>query len=499
MKKEILRLEHLNCWMQNRNLLKDVSLNLFSHEIFGVLGLADAGKTLLADYLTGKRSIDSGCVYFCDEKIENCENLAGKQLGVTHITKDTMLIEEMTIAQNFYLAVKRSSRFFYSKRKAETFAQTCLNDLHVDISAKEKVGNLDKCHQHIIAMCIAFHCHSRLIIVDDVMAGYSSWDIIDFQKFLTNLSHHDIAVMVMTHSIEYAMMLSDRIAILKDGSNIKVVEKEYFNKNIMSKILLDTSEYHEKVKLSCKTEEENVNLLLPTVKKKVIHLEVPKGSITGIFDPDNIICDVLNEMRYGPLSDSLYFLENQTFGKLKSVKEALEQRIVILFEDYFFTTIFKNISLMENIELFSMKRLSRGFCGYISRRRENVFLKDCRFFMKKHQWDNMGLKTGNAVERQKILLERLRMFNPRMVICIKSISHLDPALLNMTFSSFRDLAQSGSDVFVLCNDYVAFSRQFDTVFVVRNDKIETKLDQQQLSNTDMIVKYLVSASESVQK
>ena len=497
MKKEILRLEHLNCSMQNRDLLKDVSLNLYAHEIFGILGLADAGKTLLADYLTGKRSIDSGCVYYNDVKIRHCENLAGKGLGVTHITKDTMLIEELTIAQNFYLAVKESSRILYSKRQATAFAQTCLNDLHVEISAGEKAGNLNKCHQHIISMCIAYHCHSPLIIVDDAMAGYAPQDILDFQKFLMNLSRQDIAVMVMTHNVEYATLLSDRIAILKDGRNIKVIEKEYFHKNMISKILLDSPNFSEGTIPVREKKKGKVNLLLPSVNHRRIMFEMDRGSIAGVFDPDNILCDALNVLRYENLESPVCFSEDENFEKLSSLEEALEQRVVILFEDYFFTTIFKNLSLKENIELFSLGRLSRGICGYISRRREEVFLKDSRCCQENLRWKKVSLTAGNSIERQKILLERLRMFNPRLVICIKAISHLDPVLLNMTLSSFQELAQSGSGVFVLCNDYAAFSRQFDMAFIVRNDKIETILDQQQLVNTDMIAKYLVSTSESV--
>jgi len=495
MKKEILRLEHLNYSTQNRHLLKDLSLNVYEHEIFGILGLADAGKTLLADYLTEKRSIDSGRIFYNDIKINNCVNLNGKGLGITHITNDTKLISELTIAKNFYIAIKDSSRITYTKRKAVTFAQSCLNDLNISISAEKKAGSLNKCHQHIIAMCIAYHCHSKLIIVDDAMAGYSPQDIIEFQKFLNNLCRHNIAIMIMTHSIEYATMLSDRIAILKNGRNIKVIEKGYFDKNVISKILLGTSLSSFEYRKKAAKQPAHSTVSIYSVDHKEFVFEARKGSVVGIFDPDNILCDSLDVMKYETLKNPVVYTADGNSKKLYSIEQALRCRTAIIFEDYFTTMIYKNVDLKNNIGLLSFEKLSSGVFGYISKRREAVFLRDSEYYSENSDRNRFGFGMKNSIDRQKILLERLKMFNPELILCVKALSHLDPVLINMTFSSFHMMAECGAAVIVMSNDYSAFSRQFNRVSVVRNGRVEATLSQDELLNTDYVAKYLIAASE----
>ncbi len=85
--KEILRLEHIDCIVSGKHLLSDLSLNVYEHEALCILGMKNAGKTLLVDYLTGEASIAGGQVYFNDVKIENPVNLKHKNMAVSRITK----------------------------------------------------------------------------------------------------------------------------------------------------------------------------------------------------------------------------------------------------------------------------------------------------------------------------------------------------------------------------------------------------------------------------
>lgn len=496
MKKEILRLEHLYYGQADRYLLEDLSLNIFNHEIFGVLGLVDAGKTLLADYLMGKRRINSGRMYYNETEVKNCEDLSNKNLKITHITNDTTLISDFTIADNFYIAISQYSKVTYSKSKARVFANSCLNDLSINISPDTKAGDLNKCHQHIVAMCIAFYCHSKLIIVDDAMAGYSPQDIIDFQMFLNNLRKRDLAIMIMTHSIEYATLLSDRVAILKNGRNIKVIDKLNFDNEIITEILLNAPVEAEEAHIPQKSAGK-VNLFVSSVEDNKFNFEVPAKSVVGIFDPGNSICNFIDIIRRESLKESIGVYSNKGFRSFDTIFEALKERVVIIFENYFNVTLFENVDLKDNIEVFAFDKLARGPFGYISKKRENVFLRDSKYYAKNKNAEKIRGKKKNAVERQKILLERMKMANPEMVISVKPFSHLDPELINMTFSCFKEMADSGTTIFVLSNDYSAFYKQFDKVFVVRNGEIEAVLEKEELKNTERIASYLVSFSSGI--
>lgn len=497
MKKEILRLEHLNYSIQGTKLMHDLSLNVFEHEIFGLLGLVDAGKTLLADYLTGEKSIDGGRVYFNDVEIKNCRDLSRTRLDIAHITNEKILIQELTIAQNFYISVKNSSRIIYTKKQAVRFARSCLNDLEVNISADTPVRELNRCHQHIIAMCIAFYCHSRLIIVDDAMAGYSPQDIQDFRKFLNNLRRRNIAIMIMSNSIEYATILSDRIAVLKDGHCAKVIERSRFDKNTISQILLGTryDEYEEPP--TKKTgERKKIWLAVPGSSGKELVFEAEKGSVVSVFDPEDALYGAFVSLRDDKSPMPISYSSGSKTKRLYSVSRALRERTAIIFEDYF-NMLFRDSSVRNNIELFSMDRLAKGPLGYISKRREQIFLKDSEYYSGYGERKRADGHMMSMAECQEILLERLRMFNPELLISVNLFFHLDPALINNSLSCFCEMAKSGTTVFVFDNGYSAFLRQFDTAFVVRGGVIESRLSRDDVKNTDVITKYLTQGYSGI--
>lgn len=497
MKKEILRLEHIDCIVSGKHLLSDLSLNVYEHEALCILGMKNAGKTLLVDYLTGEASIAGGQVYFNDVKIENPANLKHKNMAVSRITKDTYLITNLSIATNFYIALEESARLIYSKSKAHALAQACLNDFNIKISAETRVDTLNKCHQHIVAMCIAFFRRSKLIIVDDAMAGYSAQDIADFQEFLDILKRRDLAVVLMTHNIEYATMLSDRLVVLKDGSNIKTLTNSQFNKNLITRALLDAPEQPLYRKKNTEYNKIAITLSLYANDEQLFKFETTKGTIVSIFDPYNLLCNSLEQYKYGDAENPVIHSVNGREQEFRSVDQAIRQQTILIFEDYFTDGLFENSNLTTNIEFFSFERLAVGPVGYMSKRRESVLLKDSSFYRNRNENRHSLFGREKALYQHDILLERLRMFSPEIIICIKSLSVLDPYLINMTLNCFRDLAERGTSVFILNNDYSAFSKVFDKVYVIRESKIEAVLTSEELQNTDLIAKYLITSSSGI--
>jgi ABC-2 type transport system ATP-binding protein len=205
----MLEIHHLCKAYGKRQVLNNLSLQIPSGEVYGLIGSNGAGKTTTINILCNLLQFDSGKV-----EIAGCKISAETKRMIGVVPQENLMYKNLTCAENlnFFARIYGLSGAERKQRVRE-----CLILVNLLDRANSVVENLSGGMQRRLSMALALVHHPKLVILDepttglDVEARYEIWELI------RNLQQQQITVLLTTHLLEEAERLCQRIGILKNG------------------------------------------------------------------------------------------------------------------------------------------------------------------------------------------------------------------------------------------------------------------------------------------
>jgi ABC-2 type transport system ATP-binding protein len=205
----MLEINHLCKAYGKRQVLNNLSLQIPSGEVYGLIGSNGAGKTTTINILCNLLQFDSGTV-----EIAGCKISAETKKLIGVVPQENLMYKNLTCAENlnFFARIYGLSGAERKQRVRE-----CLILVNLLDRANSVVENLSGGMQRRLSMALALVHHPKLVILDepttglDVEARYEIWELI------RNLQQQQITVLLTTHLLEEAERLCQRIGILKNG------------------------------------------------------------------------------------------------------------------------------------------------------------------------------------------------------------------------------------------------------------------------------------------
>lgn len=208
----MLIVKNLNKSYKNRSVLRDLSIEINTGEIYGLLGANGAGKTTTINIICHLLKADSGLVEINGQPVSEKTK---KWIGVA--PQENLLYKSLTCAENlnFYAKIYGLNASRRRRQVAESLAAVNLTD-----RASSLVGTLSGGMQRRMNIAIALVHQPKLLILDepttglDIEARYEIWNLIQFLK------ERGITILLTTHLLDEAQRLCQRIGILKGGQLI---------------------------------------------------------------------------------------------------------------------------------------------------------------------------------------------------------------------------------------------------------------------------------------
>lgn len=233
--REILRVVGLSKRFDNTEVLSSVSFSLREREILGVIGPSGSGKTTLLKCLDLLETIDAGRIEF-----HGPHNLAMTANGLTGLQEtkeldssiyehkinalrqDVGLVfqgfnlwEDRTVLGNLILApmVVRGSGRLESESKAEELCRQfgLADKLHA------KVWQLSGGQRQRVAIIRALMMQPKLVLLDEITSALDPVLTVEVMQAIRKLREQGLTMLVVTHHIEFASSLCDRIMFLSRG------------------------------------------------------------------------------------------------------------------------------------------------------------------------------------------------------------------------------------------------------------------------------------------
>lgn len=205
----ILNLNGVSVGYRGKTILNGIDLQVFEQEILCILGTSGAGKTTLLKAISGLASVNQGDIIFNGQLVSDSGYLMPPQqrkMGL--IFQDYALFPHMTVMEN----IKFSGAS--SPQEIDALLKTLgLNGLQARYPHELSGGQ-----QQRLAIARAMAYKPRLLMMDEPFSNIDQqtrWPLIE--ELLDVFKREKMSVILVTHSIEEAFYLGDRVAILDGG------------------------------------------------------------------------------------------------------------------------------------------------------------------------------------------------------------------------------------------------------------------------------------------
>ena len=192
--------------------LRDISLEIAEGEFLTVLGESGSGKTTLLRIIAGFESASSGEVWMGEERLDRQPPYRRR---VNTVFQSYALFPHLTVEQNvgYGLRVAKRPEAEVASRVAEA-----LDKVKMTAHAKSKPSKISGGQQQRVALARALVNRPRLLLLDEPLSALDANLRRQMQVELKSLQREvGIAFVFVTHDQEEAMVMSDRIALLRSG------------------------------------------------------------------------------------------------------------------------------------------------------------------------------------------------------------------------------------------------------------------------------------------
>jgi phospholipid/cholesterol/gamma-HCH transport system ATP-binding protein len=215
----VAEIKHLKKSFNGREVLKDVSLNLYQGENLVILGRSGTGKSVTIKCMVGLIKPDSGDIHVLGYDVPH---LTQKQLNELRLQigfsfQGSALYDSMTVRENLEFPLKRNLKI-YDQEELNKRVKNALEDvglLHaIDQMPSELSGGMKK----RIGIARTLILNPRIMLYDEPTAGLDPITSKEINELIVTVrDKYNTSSIVITHDITCAHETGDRIVALING------------------------------------------------------------------------------------------------------------------------------------------------------------------------------------------------------------------------------------------------------------------------------------------
>ena len=236
----IIKIENMNKWFGDFQVLKNIDLSVEKNKKIVVCGPSGSGKSTLIRCINRLEEHQEGTITVDGTELsENTKNIEAIRAEVGMVFQQFNLFPHLSILDNCTLApiwVKKMP-----KAKAEELALEHLNRVQISDQAQKFPGQLSGGQQQRAAIARALCMEPKIMLFDEPTSALDPEMIKEVLDVMVNLAKQGMTMIVVTHEMGFAKEVADEVIFMDEGMIVeKAVTKEFFAnpKNDRTKLFL---------------------------------------------------------------------------------------------------------------------------------------------------------------------------------------------------------------------------------------------------------------------
>lgn len=455
-----------------------VDFDLRRGEIHALVGENGAGKSTLTKVMAGVVMLTSGTMTVDGADVAPKTPLEARNLGIAMVFQENSLVPTMTVAQNLFLG---QEKFYNRLRGIYIAAQQFLQSLNFDVTPTATVSGLGAAKKQMVEIARAVLHRAKVIIFDEPTASLTPEEKKYFFDLVRDLKKRGVSIVFISHALEEALLLADRITVLRDGKHVVTDDVAKFDRAAIVQAMVGrdlSNTLYGARKSSVRPTGARVltvqNLkMAPMVKNN--SLSVFAGQITGVFglvgagrtETFKIIAGVLKRDFF---HGGEILLHDQPV-RYRVPAPAVKAGIAYVTEDRKVEGFFETSSIARNIYLGLLSKFPRGRM-MLSRREADAVGKT---WIEKLRVRAIG-DDGKVVElsggnQQKVVIAKSLVQEPDLIIFDEPTRGVDVGAIVEIHELINRLADEGKAVVVISSYLPEIMALSDRILVSRQGKV----------------------------
>ena len=455
-----------------------VDFDLRRGEIHALVGENGAGKSTLTKVMAGVVTLTSGSMTVDGTEVAPKTPLEARNLGIAMVFQENSLVPTMTVAQNLFLG---QEKFYNRLRGIYIAAQQFLQSLNFDVTPTATVSGLGAAKKQMVEIARAVLHRAKVIIFDEPTASLTPEEKKYFFDLVRDLKKRGVSIVFISHALEEALLLADRITVLRDGKHVVTDDVAKFDRAAIVQAMVGrdlSNTLYGARKSSVRPAGARVltvqNLkMAPMVKNN--SLSVFSGQITGVFglvgagrtETFKIVAGVLKRDFF---HGGEILLHDQPV-RYRVPAPAVKAGIAYVTEDRKVEGFFETSSIARNIYLGLLAKFPRGRM-MLSLRETDAVGKTWIERLKVRAISDDGkvveLSGGN---QQKVVIAKSLVQEPDLIIFDEPTRGVDVGAIVEIHELINRLADEGKAVVVISSYLPEIMALSDRILVSRQGKV----------------------------
>lgn len=490
---EILSMNHISKSFFGVYALTDVSFSVERGEILSLIGENGAGKSTMMNIIGGILQPDGGQMKLRGQVYEPKKPGDAKENGIAFIHQELNLFNNLSIVDNVYINsfIKIKGTPFIKKGAMKEKVKEILKSVDLDIPPETLVEKLSMGEKQLVEIAKALSGDPDIIIFDEPTTSLTARETEKLFAIIERLRAEGKSIIYISHILADVMRLSDRIAVLRDGTVTDTGEKKTFTieRMISSMVGRDIKQmYPDRVpKAGDRTLLCVEKLSQPGIVKN-ISLTVKEGEIIGLFG--------LMGSGRSELANIIFGLDEYVEGKItfkgeeftsQNPIERINKGMAFVTENRREEGLLMDFSVYHNVSLTSLRKYKKSL-NVIDRKRAKAHVQEAKSTLKikcedvtKHL--TKGLSGGN---QQKVVLAKWLMADPDLIIVDEPTRGIDVGAKAEIYTILNELVLKGAGILVVSSEMEELMGICNRIIVMSKGEISGSFEHDEFNQESVL-------------
>ena len=215
--------------------LDNVSLQLTSREIHGLLGGNGAGKTTLMNILYGLYRPEAGEIALRGEKvvIQSPKEAITHGIGMVH--QHFLQVDSYSVTQNIVLGTRLRNRFRLNLDQEEQRVRELSKRFGLEVDPRSLIEELPVGIRQRVEILKALYRGVDILILDEPTTNLAPQEVDSLFRSLRVIVEEGMSVVLITHKLREVLSVCDRISVLREGRNVTTLSRDQASEEVLVK------------------------------------------------------------------------------------------------------------------------------------------------------------------------------------------------------------------------------------------------------------------------